>query len=580
MMYFDAAPSVNLQKRTPLAKKLLIAAAAPAVFIVILEMLLFFCGVEIPRYSWHRGGSYHYFVPYKSESRPDGYRRAQPRSYLEELPLFVKNKPANGFRIFVLGESSVQGLPYTSGVFCDWLRLRLQKMLPDRSVEVINAGNRGWVASMIEPLLEECLEKEPDVLVWMVGHNEFFSKNTGALRFELEHPVQDRIRKWTSRLRTAALLRSFIIKEEQAAPERDREANDDREVWGIEYNLVKTRFDEITNRCFERCKSAKVQTIACTMPRNAREMPPFGSYFKLSTRSNAEQFNNWRKMFETALQLIEKGQEGAALTWCERAKEIDDTPAKLQFTMAQLYEKSGNDVKSRDCYIRALEQDGFPIRAQEWVQKIIKERAARNDMTILDLEAIFDGRAKKLGLAGYELITDNVHPNLAGHERIADEILNVMESKFHIPLDRGRDVSPAAGRELLLTNVYNTTQALRAEAVNEIRLVLQSGDTRDLWNRVKLKCDNVLAANQGDYEIQANLGLLYSLKGEKTLAKDLLTAAFSQSKEVSVMFLYYYKTQEPYKKAFDACGFDAASAERSLDAASAKALAERISADH
>src|SRR5262245_30120026 len=52
-----------------------------------------------------------------------------------EFPL---EKPANGFRVFVLGESSVLGVPYPPEYsFPGFLRQRLTAMLPQRRVEVI-----------------------------------------------------------------------------------------------------------------------------------------------------------------------------------------------------------------------------------------------------------------------------------------------------------------------------------------------------------------------------------------------------------------------------------------------------------
>jgi len=54
---------------------------------------------------------------------------------------FLKEKPANGYRIFVLGESTIQGFPYDANVaFTRILQRRLQNIFPNRIIEVVNLG--------------------------------------------------------------------------------------------------------------------------------------------------------------------------------------------------------------------------------------------------------------------------------------------------------------------------------------------------------------------------------------------------------------------------------------------------------
>ena len=49
-------------------------------------------------------------------------------------------KPADGFRVFVVGGSSAAGVPYgTHYAFSGWLERILEEALPDRSIEVVNA---------------------------------------------------------------------------------------------------------------------------------------------------------------------------------------------------------------------------------------------------------------------------------------------------------------------------------------------------------------------------------------------------------------------------------------------------------
>ena len=58
---------------------------------------------------------------------------------------FLADKPANGFRVFVIGESSAAGVPYDVGhAFSAFLQTRLQAELPSQSVLEVNyTGSRG-----------------------------------------------------------------------------------------------------------------------------------------------------------------------------------------------------------------------------------------------------------------------------------------------------------------------------------------------------------------------------------------------------------------------------------------------------
>jgi hypothetical protein len=85
-------------------------------------------------------------------------------------------------RILFLGESAIQGfpqpLPLTNGSF-------LEAMLHDawdgaRRVEVLNLGATAAASYPGAGILDEALEYEPDLVVLMVGNNEFYGAYGGA----------------------------------------------------------------------------------------------------------------------------------------------------------------------------------------------------------------------------------------------------------------------------------------------------------------------------------------------------------------------------------------------------------------
>ncbi len=89
--------------------------------------------------------------------------------------LFLRSKPAHSLRIFVLGESSAAGFPYSyNGTFSRVLQDALQDVLPNDTVEVVNLGVAAITTYALYDEIEEILAQKPDAVVIYAGHNEFY----------------------------------------------------------------------------------------------------------------------------------------------------------------------------------------------------------------------------------------------------------------------------------------------------------------------------------------------------------------------------------------------------------------------
>jgi tetratricopeptide (TPR) repeat protein len=536
-----------------LRAKIALAALAPVAFVALCEGILWAFGI---------GGAAPYWVP-----RENGYIRSLPRPYKlhpEPVPLFLREKPPRGWRLFVLGESTVEGNPFEIGSFTDWLRLRLRAMLPDRDVEVVNAGNIGWHAAEVRALLRECLEHRPDLLVWMAGHNEFFPHNLVHLREEVESPLGTKAWRALLGLRLSRVLGRWVP---ALAPRRvelfDRPVTGDAPVYGPELGLLKERYREAVAGAVSDARRAGVPIVLCTMPRNAREIPPFASAFSAELRGDPGARARWDSLLGEGVAHLDAKDPARALEKLGEARRIDATPAKLHFALGRAHEQAGDRERARAAFLEALERDSFPIRAQAWVQDTIRAVAARTRAPLADLERVFD-EAGALGLAGFELLIDNVHPNLAGHERIAEELLATFEREGCVSLQRSRDVDSARGRDELGITEYQGVLSRRAECLANVRLVIESEAVGELWKRTHEAAEQVLALNPEDWEVLGGLGLLESLNGERERARTRIDAAMANALAVRVGYLVHHKTQPPYRRALDAAGVNMAAVERGL----------------
>src|SRR4051812_35062557 len=89
--------------------------------------------------------------------------------------LFLDTKPAHGFRVFVLGESSAAGFPYGyNGTFSRVLQDALQDIMPSDTVEVVNLGVAAICSYTLYDEVDEILARQPDAVLIYAGHNEFY----------------------------------------------------------------------------------------------------------------------------------------------------------------------------------------------------------------------------------------------------------------------------------------------------------------------------------------------------------------------------------------------------------------------
>ncbi|HKD99763.1 MAG TPA: SGNH/GDSL hydrolase family protein, partial [Planctomycetota bacterium] len=402
-------------------------------FLALVEVALAVAGVAPPpRYppNGTRAGLFdeiRFWVPVAPAGAAPGFARAFPALALEPdpnpRPAFVRDKPPNGFRTFVLGESTVAGYPLGKS-FVDWVDVRLRAMLPDRSVEVVNAGNGGWYSAEVAALLHESLDHRPDLLVWAVGHNEVHPANLKNLREERDSSFAAIVKRIAWRLRTTRALARLIPRDARpaAADAADRSIGE-RPCYGDDLPALQARFRATVEDVVAAARARGVPIVLCTMPRNVRTYAPAASVFSPAVRDDGALRAQWEAAYSDGWAHLqgEASAAGAriALEELRRAAQIDNTPARLHFALGRAHELVGEMADARREFVAALDRDACPNRAQSWTEQATRDVARERNVPLLDIRALFDA-AGAHGLTGAELLVDNVHPTFEGHERIAD----------------------------------------------------------------------------------------------------------------------------------------------------------------
>jgi hypothetical protein len=111
----------------------------------------------------------------------DGTRFEIPRSRQTHFrpESFASVKPPDEVRIFCIGDSTVQGNPWSIETsFTTWLELSLNAADPTRRWRVVNCGGISYASYRMVPILEELLHRGPDLFIIHCSHNEFLEDRT------------------------------------------------------------------------------------------------------------------------------------------------------------------------------------------------------------------------------------------------------------------------------------------------------------------------------------------------------------------------------------------------------------------
>ena len=202
-------PRLSRRRRVAFA---IVAMALPVALVALVE-----AGLRLGGY----GGDDSLFV--EPAYRPPGYLVVNPdlsRRYFPDDPNppglspepFLAKKPANGFRVFVLGESTAAGFPYLrNGAFSRVLADALRDVMPGDTVEVVNLAVAAVSSFAVADVAVGALRESPDALVVYSGHNEYYGVyGAASTRAGGANPAITRQLVRASRLRIVRLLSRTI----------------------------------------------------------------------------------------------------------------------------------------------------------------------------------------------------------------------------------------------------------------------------------------------------------------------------------------------------------------------------------
>jgi tetratricopeptide (TPR) repeat protein/lysophospholipase L1-like esterase len=378
----------------------------PVLFLVLLEV-----GLQV----FHYGGNLDLFVP--AEGDVSAYYKcnrnvARRYFYMQRtLPapqkdLFLKKKPDNAYRIFVIGGSTAAGFPYGNNImFSRVLEYRLGTSFPGRKIEVVNVAMSAICSYTLLDFMDEILAQKPDAILIYAGHNEFYGA-LGVASVESLGKIRGMVELYLklNHYRTFLLVRDGLGVLKKSLSRSIRGVTEDPTATLMErivadktiplhsplYSRGKKQFQENLTGIFEKCSKARVPVIISELVSNIRDQAPFIS-----------------------------------------EKSGQDPPANELYTSARAKESESKFDQARNDYTSAKDLDQLRFRATEDFNDLIHSLAGKFNVPVVPMKSFFENIAPH-GLVGNTLTVDHLHPNIEGYFLMADAFYQTMKINHFI----------------------------------------------------------------------------------------------------------------------------------------------------
>lgn len=346
------------------------------------------------------GDNLRLFIPIPREGY-EAYMMANPmvgKKYFQDFQfdtpandIFLKEKPEGTFRIFVMGSSTVLGFPYGDNLmFSRILHLRLKEAFPDKTFEVVNTAITAINSFTLADYAKQVARHQPDAVLVYAGHNEFYGAfGVGSNEGRSGSSTITRMHLKLMDLRLYQLLRNITASTMEKIKSGDSEqlsgtlmkrivADQSISQGSESYLLAMKRFRQNMEDVLAAFETDETHVFLSQVISNLQDQKPFSA--------------------------LSSGKENDALRTYNRAA--------LAFEQ-QSYEEA------RELFTRAKDQDGVRFRASEDVNRIIHELAREYDVHEIPMLDYYQ-EASPRGISGSALLTEHVHPNIAGNFVMAD----------------------------------------------------------------------------------------------------------------------------------------------------------------
>jgi lysophospholipase L1-like esterase len=370
---------------------------------------------------------------------------------------FTVEKPASARRVFCLGESTVKGEPYSIPTsFTTWLELALNAADDELEWDVVNCGGISYASYRLVPILQECLNYQPDLFIICVGHNEFLEDRTYG---HLKNPsaVGSAARNAAGNSHLVTLIRSGLAKlvgepplpsengRPVLGPETDPilDYNDSLKAyhWDDAWRTgVVAHYEFNLRRMVDLAERAGVPVLLVQPASNLAGCPPFKSehHPPLSAADEAD----WLAAVDAARQSYADDLQ-ASLQYLREAVRLSPGHAETLYDLGQSCLASGRYDEARDWLVQARDNDVVPLRMISLLEAVLQGVATERGIPFLDAHELLAAQTPHRVLDD-SLLVDHIHPGFDGHQSIAAALLRLMAEEGYVALEADWEMAARA----------------------------------------------------------------------------------------------------------------------------------------
>ena len=377
--------------------------------ILLIIPILFFVLLELGLRIFNYGYDYTQWVsplPGKYVLNPDiahkYFHNVQNVPYSNQ-DIFDEVKKPNAFRVFVIGESSGAGYPFTPiGTFSRYIQQRLSLEYPESVVEVINCSMTAINTFTLRDLFPGILDMKPDLVLVYTGHNEYYgalgigsNESLGSSRTLVNFVI------YLEKFKTIQFLRNVLksvagIFSGKSGPATgtlmSRMAKD--QYIGISSGAYKKgiqQFEGNMHDILQMAKQKNVPVILGNLACNLKDQSPFVSI-------NEQGYPRADIIFNQAKQLL-----------------------------------SEKNIHQADSLFRlAKDLDALRFRAPSEINKLISTLGNEFNCPVVNIDSAFSALSPD-HITGDNLMTDHLHPTLKGYQIIGDLFYREMDKLKILP---------------------------------------------------------------------------------------------------------------------------------------------------
>ena len=427
----DRPRRTTLSARRKWLFRIIAVTVVPVALLLLAELVLVICGYGTSRSFFTRiTGRDRY-----TTNQTYGWRFFPRIVARQPVPCeLADDKPANTYRIFILGGSAAQGTPEPAFAFGRMLEVMLEDNYPRTRFQVINSAMTAINSHVVRQIAADCAKHDPDLFVVYMGNNEVvgpygpgtvfagFSDDLSAIRWSIA----------ARSTRLGQLLRDLGVRlgrgENPAAWRGMRMFT--RNQLAADDERLDAAYSHFRQNLLDICRMARranAQVILCTVASNLKDSPPFASLHR--TDPAGPQQREWQELFDKGIAFEEAGEHVNAVDAYLSAAKIDDGFAELRFRLARSYLASGDRSKAREHFVAARDLDALRFRADTRINQAIKQVAGEQPdaVHLIDVvEAMSNSNQVTDGIVGNELFHEHVHPNLDGNSLVAAAVFEAL----------------------------------------------------------------------------------------------------------------------------------------------------------